>query len=73
MTTVRDIMQIGVGMPDPERFANFARDMLGLPATTSPDGKITYVRPDRYRHRIAARTAPAKSSGGSDTLVSSTR
>lgn len=58
MTTIQDIMQIGVGMPDPARFANFARDMLGLPAAISPDGKITYVRPDRYRHRIAARTAP---------------
>src|SRR4029077_3682702 len=58
MTTIQDIMQIGVGMPDREEFANFARDMLGLPATTSLDGKVTYVRPDRYQHRIAARTAP---------------
>src|ERR1700751_6478909 len=58
MTTIQEIMQIGVGMPDREEFANFARDMLGLPATTSLDGKVTYVRPDRYQHRIAARTAP---------------
>jgi 2,3-dihydroxybiphenyl 1,2-dioxygenase len=31
--------------------------MLGFPASRSPDGKVTYVRPDRYQHRIAARTA----------------
>jgi len=58
MAMIQEIMQVGVGMPDRERFANFARDMLGLPATTSPDGRITYIRPDRYQHRIAARTAP---------------
>lgn len=58
MTTIQEIMQVGVGMPDCERFANFARDMLGFPVTQSPDGKVTYVRPDRYQHRIAARTAP---------------
>jgi hypothetical protein len=56
--TIQEIMQVGVGMPDCERFANFTRDMLGFPATRSPDGKITYVRADRYQHRIAARTAP---------------
>ena len=58
MTTIHDIMQVGVGMPDRENFENFARDMLGFPISKSPDGKITYVKPDRYRHRIAARTAP---------------
>lgn len=58
MTTIQEIMQVGVGMPDCERFANFARDVLGFPTTQSPDGKVTYVRPDRYQHRIAARTAP---------------
>lgn len=58
MATIQEIMQIGVGMPDRERFANFSRDMLGLPATTSPDGKVSYIRSDRYQHRIAARTAP---------------
>ncbi|HET8563410.1 MAG TPA: VOC family protein, partial [Candidatus Binatia bacterium] len=57
MTTIHDIMQVGVGMPDRERFENFARDMLGFPARRSPDGNVTYVRPDQYRHRIAARTA----------------
>ena len=57
MTTIQDIVQVGVGMPDRERFANFSRDILGFPATASPDGKVTYVRPDRYQHRIAARTA----------------
>ena len=59
MTTIREIMQVGVGMPERERFANFAREMLGFPATMSPDGKVTYVRSDHYQHRIAARTAPA--------------
>jgi len=59
MTTIQEIMQVGVGMPDRERFANFARDMLGFPVTRSPDGKVTYVRPDQYQHRVAARTAPA--------------
>ncbi len=58
MTKIQEIMQVGVGMPDCERFANFAREMLGLPTSKSPDGKVTYVRPDRYQHRIAARTAP---------------
>ena len=58
MTTIHDIMQVGVGMPDRERFENFARDMLGFPASRSSDGKVTYVRPDRYQHRIAAWTAP---------------
>jgi 2,3-dihydroxybiphenyl 1,2-dioxygenase len=58
MTTIHDIMQVGVGMPDREKFENFARDMLGLSASRSPDGQVTYVRPDRYQHRIAAWTAP---------------
>jgi 2,3-dihydroxybiphenyl 1,2-dioxygenase len=59
MPTIQDIMQIGVGTPERERFANFARDILGFPATTTPDGKVTYIRPDRYQHRIAARAAAA--------------
>jgi len=58
MTTLCDIMQVGVGMPDRVAFETFARDMLGFPASRSPDGKLTYVRPDQYHHRIAARTAP---------------
>ena len=58
MTTIHDIMQVGVGMPDRERFENFARVMLGFPTSRSPDGKVTYVRPDRYQHRIAACKAP---------------
>ncbi len=57
MTTILDITQIGVGVPDRERFDNFTRDMLGFPVSRSPDGKVTYVRPDRYPHRIAATTA----------------
>ena len=39
MTTIHDIMQVGVGMPDLERFENFARDMLGFPVTKSPGRK----------------------------------
>jgi 2,3-dihydroxybiphenyl 1,2-dioxygenase len=58
MTKIEDIMQVGVGMPDRERFAQFSREALGLPATDSPDGTVTYVRADHYQHRIAARTAP---------------
>ena len=57
MTQIHDIMQVGVGMPERERFEQFARDMLGFPVTRSPDGQVTYVRPDQYQHRIAARTA----------------
>jgi 2,3-dihydroxybiphenyl 1,2-dioxygenase len=58
MTTIHDIMQVGVGMPDREGFENFTREMLGFPVTRSADGKVTYVRPDQYQHRIAACTAP---------------
>jgi hypothetical protein len=58
MTTIKEIMQIGVGMPDREAFAQFSRDMLGFPTTNSPDGNVTYMRVDRYPHRVAARTAP---------------
>jgi len=58
MGTIKEIMQIGVGMPDRKIFADFSRDMLGLPTTNSPDGNMTYMRVDRYRHRLAARTAP---------------
>jgi 2,3-dihydroxybiphenyl 1,2-dioxygenase len=57
MTKIHDIMQVGVGMPDRERFESFARDLLGFPVSRSPDGKVTYVRSDQYQHRIAARTA----------------
>ena len=57
MTTIHEIVQVGVGMPDLEGFENFARDMLGFPVTKSPDGKVTYLRPDQYQHRIAARRA----------------
>jgi 2,3-dihydroxybiphenyl 1,2-dioxygenase len=57
MATIQEIMQVGVGMPNREEFAKFARDMVGLPATASADGNVTYVRSDLYHHRIAARTA----------------
>ena len=57
MGTIHDIVQVGVDVTDRERFEKFACDMLGFPVTRSPDGKITYVRPDQYQHRIAARTA----------------
>jgi 2,3-dihydroxy-p-cumate/2,3-dihydroxybenzoate 3,4-dioxygenase len=56
MTIIHDIMQVGVGMPERQAFENFARDMLGFPVSRSPDGTVTYVRPDQYQHRIAART-----------------
>src|SRR5207247_9196453 len=46
------------GMPDRETFAHFSHDMLGLPTTNSPDGTVTYIRVDRYQHRLAARSAP---------------
>jgi len=59
MATIKEIMQIGVGVPDRETFARFARDMLGFPTTPSSDGSITYTRVDGYSHRLAARTAPA--------------
>ena len=57
MGTIRDIMQVGVDVTDREKFEKFARDILGLHVTRSPDGKVTYVRPDQYQHRIAARAA----------------
>jgi len=57
MTTIHDIMQVGVGVPDREGFEKFARDLLGFPAVRSPDGKVTYVRADRFQHRIAATAA----------------
>ena len=59
MVTIREIMQVGVGLPDRERFENFVRDMLGFPAGRSSDGNVTYIRTDQYQHRIAARSAPA--------------
>jgi 2,3-dihydroxybiphenyl 1,2-dioxygenase len=58
MTTIQDIMQVGVGVPDREGFEHFTHEMLGFPARRSPDSEVTYVRPDRYQHRIAVRTAP---------------
>lgn len=57
MTAIKDLIHVGVGMPDREAFAQFSRDLIGLPASESADGCVTYVRADRYRHRIAARTA----------------
>src|SRR5687768_14727626 len=56
MSTIKEIIQIGVGMPDRESFVRFSHDMLGLPTTNSPDGNVTYMRVDRYLHRLAART-----------------
>src|SRR5262245_53182003 len=58
MATIKDIMQIGVGIPDRETFARFSHDILGFPTANSPDGTVTYMRVDRYQHRLAARTAP---------------
>ena len=57
MSTIKKIMQVGVGAPDRKAFADFSHDMLGLPTTNSPDGNATYLRVDRYPHRLAACTA----------------
>jgi 2,3-dihydroxybiphenyl 1,2-dioxygenase len=57
MATIHEIMQVGVGVPNLERFENFARELLGLSVSRSPDRTLTYLRPDRYHHRIAASTA----------------
>jgi 2,3-dihydroxy-p-cumate/2,3-dihydroxybenzoate 3,4-dioxygenase len=59
MANIRDIIQVGVGMPERESFEKFARDLLGFPASRSGDGKVTYLRTDQYPHRIAAYTAPS--------------
>ncbi len=76
MTTIKEIMQVGVGVPDRDAFARFAHDMLGFPTTGSPDGNLTYMPADRYSHRLAARTAPAPvlnyvafDVGGADALA----
>jgi len=58
MTTIQEIMQVGVGMPDLAKFESFTQHMLGLPTNRSPDGSVTYMRSDQYHHRIAARAAP---------------
>ena len=58
MSTIKEIMQIGVGMPDRETFARFSHEILGFPITNSRDGTVTYMRVDRYPYRLAARTAP---------------
>ena len=55
--TIRDIMQVGVGVPNLEKFEDFARDRLGFPVRRSASGDVVYMRPDRYQHRIAARRA----------------
>lgn len=57
MPIIRDIVQVGVGVPDREKFENFTRDLLGFTAHRSADGSVTYVRPDLYPYRIAAYTA----------------
>lgn len=59
MATIRDIVQVGVGVPDREQFESFVHDMVGFSTRRSADGNVTYVRPDAYPYRIAARTAPA--------------
>jgi len=35
MGTIKEIMQVGVIMPDREAFARFSRDMLGFPTSDS--------------------------------------
>ena len=58
MPMIRDIVQVGVGVPDREKFENFTRDLLGFAHERSADGSVTYLRPDQYPYRIAAYTAP---------------
>ena len=58
VATIRDIIQVGVGMPERENFEKFSRDLIGFATSRSPDGKVTYLRPDRFPHRIVAYTAP---------------
>jgi 2,3-dihydroxy-p-cumate/2,3-dihydroxybenzoate 3,4-dioxygenase len=69
-------MQVGVGVPDREKFETFARDTLGFPVLRSSDGSISYVRSDQYQHRIAVSTTPQPvlryvsfDVGGSDQLA----
>ena len=57
MTTIKDVVQIGVSTPEREKFAEFTRDMLGFRSQPSPDGNISYIKSDSYQHRIAARSA----------------
>jgi hypothetical protein len=59
VTIIREIIHVGVGMPARETFEEFAHDLLGFSASRSLDGKITYLRTDRYPYRIAAYTAPS--------------
>lgn len=76
MTAIKEIMQVGVGVPDRAAFTRFAQEMLGFPTMNSPDGNVTYMRVDGYRHRVAARTAPEPALnyigfdvGGADALA----
>jgi 3,4-dihydroxy-9,10-secoandrosta-1,3,5(10)-triene-9,17-dione 4,5-dioxygenase len=57
MRTIKEIMLIGVSMPNRETFAHFSHDILGFPTVDSADGTVTYMRVDRYQHRLAVRTA----------------
>lgn len=50
--TIREIMQVGVGLPDRGKFESFARDMLAFSVLRSSDGRISYVRADQYQHRM---------------------
>ncbi len=58
MSTIKEIMQVGVGMPDRTAFTRFSHEILGFPTSESADGNVTYTRVDRYPYRLAARTAP---------------
>jgi hypothetical protein len=75
MTSIKDIMQVGVGVPDREKSATFARDMLGLPTTDSPncftrfsaDASLTVSL--RLIHDVAAGTAREFSDNGPGQIV----
>ena len=73
MTTIKDVVQIGVSTPEREKFAEFTRDMLGFPSHTSPDGNISYIKSDNYQHRIAGRASGTSAANGMWLILSSSK
>ncbi|MBI3328468.1 MAG: VOC family protein [Nitrospinae bacterium] len=58
MAQILDIAHVGVGVPDRQRFEQFAAEMLGFPTFRSQDHVVTYVRWDGFHHRLALYDAP---------------
>jgi 2,3-dihydroxy-p-cumate/2,3-dihydroxybenzoate 3,4-dioxygenase len=58
MAQILDIAQVGVGVPDRQRFEQFSAEMLGFPTCRSQDQGVTYVRWDGFHHRLALYDAP---------------